>query len=96
LTETAYAARANAIDAVMKKDDLDAIASPSVGGTWSLAAVAGYPYITVPAGFVDGLPAGMAFFGSAFSEPELIKFAYAFEQLTHGRQAPKFLPTVTS
>jgi amidase len=82
----------NGIDAIAIKDNLDAIVSPTVGGTWSLAAVAGYPYITVPAGFVDGLPAGIAFFGRAFSEPQLIKIAYAFEQKTKMRQAPKFLP----
>ena len=102
LTDSAYlqalqriklATQANGIDAVMKKDTLDAIVSPSTGGTWSLAAIAGYPYITVPAGFVDGIPVGLAFFGRAFSEPTLIKFAYAFEQLTKMRQSPKFLPT---
>jgi amidase len=84
--------QASGIDAVAAKDNLDAIVSPTVGGTWSLAAVAGYPYITVPAGFVDGLPAGIAFFGRAFSEPQLIKIAYAFEQKTKMRQIPKFLP----
>ncbi len=84
--------QANGIDAVIAKDNLDAIVSPTVGGTWSLAAVAGYPYITVPAGFVDELPAGIAFFGRAFSEPQLIKIAYAFEQKTKMRQTPKFLP----
>jgi amidase len=84
--------QANGIDAVAAKDNLDAIVSPTVGGTWSLAAVAGYPYITVPAGFVDGLPAGIAFFGRAFSEPQLIKIAYAFEQKTKMRKIPKFLP----
>ncbi|HEX8286733.1 MAG TPA: amidase [Pyrinomonadaceae bacterium] len=83
----------NGIDAVVTKDNLDAIVSPTVGTTWSFAAVAGYPYITVPAGFVDGLPVGMAFFGRAFSESQLIKIAYAFEQKTKMRQAPKFLPT---
>ena len=102
LTDSAYlqalqriklATQANGIDAVMTKDNLDAIVSPSTGGTWSLAAIAGYPYITVPAGFVDGIPIGLAFFGRAFSEPTLIKFAYAFEQLTKMRQTPKFLPT---
>jgi amidase len=82
----------NGIDAIAIKDNLDAIVSPTVGGTWSLAAVAGYPYITVPAGFVDGLPAGIAFFGRAFTEPQLIKIAYAFEQKTKMRQTPKFLP----
>jgi amidase len=88
--------QANGIDAVVAKDKLDAIVSPTVGGTWSLAAVAGYPYITVPAGVVDGLPVGMAFFGQAFSEPQLIKIAYAFEQTTKMRQTPKFLPTFTA
>jgi len=100
LTEKAYtdalgkvkrAAREEGIDPVVAKDRLDAVVSPSVGATWSIAAVAGYPYITVPAGFVDGLPTGIAFFGSAFSEPQLIKIAYAFEQKTKMRQTPKFL-----
>jgi amidase len=83
----------NGIDAVIVKDRLDAVVSTSVGSTWSMAAVAGYPYITVPAGFADGLPIGVSFFGQAFSEPQLIKFAYAFEQKTKMRQTPKFLPT---
>ena len=82
----------NGIDAVITKDNLDAIVSPSGGGTWSLAAVAGYPYVTVPAGFSDGIPIGFAFFGRAFSEPQILKFAYAFEQKTKMRQTPKFLP----
>jgi amidase len=85
--------QANGIDAVVLKDKLDAVVSPSVGGTWSMAAVAGYPYITVPAGFIDGLPTGISFFGRAFTEPQLIKIAYAFEQKTRMRQTPKFLPT---
>jgi amidase len=89
------AARENGIDAVVVKDKLDAIVSPAVGGTWSMAAVAGYPYISVPAGFMDGLPIGIAFFGRAFTEPQLIKIAYAFEQKTKMRQTPKFLATST-
>jgi len=85
--------REDGIDALTAKHKLDAIVSPASGQTWAIAAVAGYPYITVPAGFVEGLPAGFAFFGKAFTEPTLIKFAYAFEQATKMRQAPKFLPT---
>ncbi len=96
------------IDGIMDKDKLDAIVAPSGGVAWmtdlvggdcgvfessSVAAVAGYPNITVPAGYVQGLPAGISFFGRAFSEPTLIKIAYAFEQATKMRKPPKFLPT---
>ena len=92
LQKIGKAAREEGIDAVAAKDKLDAIVSPAVGATWSLAAVAGYPYITVPAGFADGLPVGIGFFGRAFTEPQLIKIAYAFEQKTKMRQTPKFIP----
>jgi amidase len=101
LTDKAYtdalqkvkrATREEGIDAVIAKDKLDAVVAPAVGSTWSIAAVAGYPYVTVPAGFVEGLPVGLGFFGQAFSEPQLIKFAYAFEQKTKARRAPEFLP----
>lgn len=96
------------IDGVMDKNKLDAIVAPSGGVAWmtdpvngdcgvfessSLAAVAGYPNITVPAGFIQGLPAGISFFGRAFSEPVLIMAAYAFEQATKARRVPKLLPT---
>lgn len=84
--------RQDGIDAAIAKEKLDAICAPAGGSTWSIAAIAGYPYITVPAGFIDGLPAGMGFFGGAFSEAALIKYAYAFEQATRKREAPKFLP----
>jgi amidase len=87
--------RQDGIDAAIEKEKLDAICAPAGGSTWSIAAVAGYPYITVPAGFIDGLPAGMGFFGAAFSEAALIKYAYAFEQATKKREAPKFLPKST-
>ena len=59
----------------------------------SPAAVAGYPHITVPAGFVFGLPIGLSFFSTAWQEPYLIKFAYAFEQATQYRRQPRYLPT---
>ena len=100
--------RDEGIDAVMAKDNLDALVSPTTGATWAIAATAGYPYITVPLGLREiqastnaaGAPVpasiaatGMAFWGKAWSEPALIKYAYAFEQLTKGRVAPQFLPT---
>jgi amidase len=100
--------RAQGIDAVMDKYHLDALVAPTAGPTWlidlvdgdhdtggssSLAAVAGYPNINVPAGFVFGMPVGISFFGRAWSEPQLIKIAYAFEQATRHRAAPRFLPT---
>ena len=63
------------------------------GSASSPAAMAGYPHITVPAGYVYGLPIGISFFGAAWTEPTLIRLAYAYEQLTHARKPPKFLPT---
>lgn len=62
-------------------------------GSSSWAAVAGYPSITVPAGFVQNLPVGISFFGRPYTENLLIKFAYSFEQATRARRAPQFLPT---
>jgi len=59
----------------------------------SYAAVAGYPHITVPAGYVYGLPVGISFFGRAWEEVKLIRYAYAFEQMTQVRQPPQFLVT---
>ena len=57
-------------------------------------ARAGYPIVTVPAGFANALPVGISFFAGAWSEPKLISLAYAFEQITHARQTPKYLPTM--
>jgi amidase len=100
--------RTQGIDAVMTKKNLHAIIAPTGGPPWptdlvngdhftggysTASAVAGYPHITLPAGYVFGMPVGISFFGSAWSEPALIKFAYAFEQATRARRAPKFLPT---
>ena len=102
-------ARKQGIDAVIAKHKVDAIIGPTAGPTWltdwvagdradsgcaSPPAVAGYPHITVPAGFKFGLPLGISFFGPAWSESTLIKFAYAFEQARRARRKPEFAPTV--
>ena len=75
-------------------DRLGRLGDRGAGGSSSPAAVAGYPNIAVPVGQVFGLPLGISFFGRAFSEPTLIKLAFAFEQATQARKAPKFLTTV--
>jgi amidase len=102
-------ARVEGIDALMDKFHLDAIIAPTGGPAWltdlltgdhfgggssNAAAVAGYPNINVTAGSIDGLPVGISFFGRAWSEPTLIKLAYAFEQTSKARKAPQFLPTI--
>ena len=65
-----------------------------LGASSTPAAVAGYPSVTVPAGFVQGLPVGLSFIGRAWSEAKLIQYAYAYEQATHHRKPPQFLPRV--
>ena len=102
--------RTDGIDATMKKYKLDAIVAPTGGPAWvtdlvngdhfsgassTPAAVAGYPNINVPAGYSHNLPVGISFFGRAYSEPTLIKIAYAYEQATKHRRAPQFLPTLS-
>jgi amidase len=83
--------REEGIDAVIAKDNLDALVGPTTGTSWSIAAVAGYPYITVPIGLRENSAMGFSFFGKAYSEANLIKYAYAFEQKTKGRVTPQFL-----
>ncbi|HYY97938.1 MAG TPA: amidase, partial [Pyrinomonadaceae bacterium] len=100
--------QAQGIDAVMTKNRLDALIAPTGGPAWTTdlvngdhftggsstpAAVAGYPNVQVPAGYVYGLPVGISFFGRAFTEPKLIRLAYAYEQATKHRQPPRLPPT---
>ena len=102
-------ARADGIDAMMAEHKLDAIMAPTGGPAWptdviggdhfgggssGYAARAGYPNITVPAGYVHGMPVGMSLFGRAWDEPGLLGMAYAFEQATRVRRAPTFMKTL--
>lgn len=109
LAQNLRMSRSEGIDATMNKYKLDAIVAPTGGPAWvtdlingdhfsgassTPAAVAGYPNVNVPAGFSHELPVGISFFGRAWSEPTLIRLAYAFEQATRHRRAPKFIPTL--
>jgi amidase len=97
------------IDAVLGQFDLDAIVAPTGSPAWTTdlvngdhflgassgpAAIAGYPLISVPAGDSFGLPVGLTFMGTAYSEPTLIKLASGFEAATEARRKPEFLPTL--
>jgi amidase len=100
------ATREEGIDRVMDEHDLDAIVAPTGGPAWktdlingdsfglgssSPAARSGYPNITVPMGFIEGLPVGISFFGRAWSEPLLIEISHSFETGTNHRRTPEFL-----
>ena len=102
--------REEGLDAVLRRLELDALVAPTGGPAWvtdlvngdhfsggcsTPSAVAGYPHVSVPAGFVGSLPVGLSFLGAAWSEPKLLRFAYAFELVTGARQPPRFLPTVS-
>jgi amidase len=106
LTRNQRLSRAEGIDAAISRYRLDAMVAPTggpacvtdlvngdhfSGGCSTPAAVAGYPHITVPAGFVFGLPVGISFFGGAYSEPALIRVSHAFAQATRQRKPPRFL-----
>jgi amidase len=98
------------IDAALAKDHLDVLVAPTMGAAWitdwvngdhflggsvsSAPAVAGYPHITVPMGLVRGLPVGLSLVGTAWSEPKLIAYAFAFEQASHARVPPRFATSV--
>jgi len=99
------ATREEGIDKIMNSNKLDAIIAPTgspawktdlilgdhfVGGSSSLAAISGYPAITVPMGFVSDMPVGLTFFGKAWSEPVLIEIAYSYEQASRHRKAPEY------
>jgi len=104
------ATREDGIDRLIREYNLDAIVAPTRDIAWVTdhiagdrldggssagpAAIAGYPDISVPMGFVSGLPVGISFFGGAWTEPMLLRIAYAFEQATNHRQAPTFAPTL--
>jgi amidase len=102
------ATREEGIDKVMNSHKLDAIMAPTgspawktdlvlgdhfIGGSSSLAAISGYPAITVPMGFIHRLPVGVTFFGREWSEPLLIQIAYGFEQGTKHRRPPEYIVT---
>jgi amidase len=105
-------AGAQGIDRMLRDARLDALVAPTVGPAWvtdpvngdqytgggasGLAAVAGYPHLTVPMGLVRGLPVGLSFTAEAWSEAKLLALGYAYEQRAAARRPPQYLPTITA
>ena len=109
-SERCCLARVDGIEALLAEHRLEAFVAPTSGPPWlidhvtgdhgtggcsSLAAAAGSPHLTVPAGYISGLPVGISFFGRSWSEPELLRYGFAFEQATKARRAPRYLPRDT-
>ena len=110
LAECREGSRDDGLDRVLKADRLDALIAPTGGPAWLIdpvngdhvgagfsapAAVAGYPHLTVPAGFARGLPIGLSFVGSAWSEARLLALGHAYERATMHRRAPTFVKRST-
>ncbi len=104
-------ARIEGIDRLIARNKLDALIAPTAGPAWrtdvvdgdnasgsagSLPAVAGYPHLTVPMGYVTGLPVGLSFIGRAWSEATLLALGAAYERVAQHRQAPRYLPSIES
>lgn len=100
---------ADAIDTMLRLADARLIVTPTYGAAWpsdpvhgdafsgpsasQLPAVSGYPHLTVPMGLVDGLPVGLSFIGTAYSDPALLAAGYAYEQVAGARVAPRYRPS---
>lgn len=106
----AVAAAAAAIDTMLRSNRVDALIAPTTGPAWTidvvngdhyvgggasmLPAVSGYPHVTVPMGLVAGLPVGLSFIGGAWTDAQLLSYAYAYEQRARARTPPRYLPTL--
>ena len=96
---------------MMRENDVVALIGPTTGPAWTtdvvngdhyggavstMPAIAGYPHLTVPMGFVKGLPVGMSFIAGQWEDARVLSLGYAFEQRTHAFRAPGFAPSVDS
>jgi amidase len=103
-------AGAQGIDKLLRDNRLDALVGPTMPASWPIdavhgdqisgggggnyAAIAGYPHLTVPMGLVRGLPVGLSFIGPKWSDAMILSLGYAYEQASHARVAPRFLPSI--